>query len=280
MFLGKSQRVGIAEMYATREFATRERGATLRVVTMPFPATADALARAWLDAVGPRTRLAIVDHISAESALLFPVAAIAAGLRSRGVAVLVDGAHAPGAIPLDIPALGADYYVANLHKWMWTPRSSGILWASPERQANLHPAVISWGLDQGFTTEFDLPGTRDPSSHLAVPAAIRMMEELGGAEVRKYRHALAWDGARLLAERWGTDFVTPESMIGTMATVPLPASKGSTADDATRLRHRLLVEDRIEVQVHAYRDRLHVRISAEIYNQLDEIERLAAAVSR
>src|SRR5690606_22312462 len=133
---------------------------------------------------------------------------------------------------------------------------------------------------QGFTTEFDLPGTRDPSAHLAAPAAIRMMEELGGPVVRKYTHALAWDGARLLAERWGTEFVTPESMIGTMATVPLPASMGSTADDATRVRHRLLVEEQIEVQVHAFRDRLHARISAEIYNQLDEIERLAVAVLR
>jgi isopenicillin-N epimerase len=147
-------------------------------------------------------------------------------------------------------------------------------------QADVHPPVISWGLDQGFTAEFDLPGTRDPSSHLAAPAAIGMMQEFGVAAVRQYNHALAWSGARLLAERWGSAFVTPESMIGTMATVALPASQGSTADDAMRLRHRLLVEDQIEVQVHAYRDRLHARISAQIYNHLDEIERLAAAVLR
>jgi isopenicillin-N epimerase len=262
-------------------FAARERGADVRTAVMPYPVrSAGELVDAYVRALGPRTRLAIVDHITSQSALVMPLADIAAECRARGVLVLADGAHVPGAIPLDIPSLGVDWYVANLHKWMWVPRSSGILWASPERQANLHPAVISWGLDQGFTTEFDLPGTRDPSPHLAAPAAIRMMEEFGGAAVRQYSHALAWDGARLLADRWGTEFVTPESMIGTMATVALPASKGSTADEATRLRHRLLLEDRIEVQVHAYRDRLHARISAEIYNHLDEIERLAAAVSR
>lgn len=262
-------------------FAARERGAEVRTAVMPCPVrSAGELVDACIGALAPRTRLLIVDHITSQTALIMPLADIAAECRARGVAVLADGAHAPGAIPLDIPSLGVDWYVANLHKWMWVPRSSGILWASAERQAALHPPVISWGLDQGFTTEFDLPGTRDPSPHLAAPAAIRMMDELGGAAVRSYTHALAWDGARLLAGRWGTEFVTPESMIGTMATVPLPASKGSTADEAILLRHRLLVEDQIEVQVHAYRDRLHARISAEIYNHLEEMERLAVAVLR
>lgn len=272
--------LGYGGVARAAEFATRERGTTLRVVPMPYPFSADALERAWLDAVGPKTRLAIVDHISAESALIFPVAAIAAGLRSRGVAVLVDGAHAPGAIPLDIPALGADYYVANLHKWMWTPRSSGILWAAPDRQAGLHPTVISWGLDQGFTAEFDLVGTRDPSAHLSAPAAIALFHEWGLDEIRRYNHRLAWDGAQHLAARWGTAFTTPEALIGTMATVELPAAAGKVRDDAVRLRTRLLEEDGIEVQMHAYRDRVRARISAQVYNDMDDIERLADAVLR
>src|SRR5690606_1258596 len=105
-----------------------------------------------------------------ESALVLPVAEIAEALHARGVAVIVDGAHAPGAIALDVPALGVDYYVANLHKWGWTPRSSGFLWTPLSRQNGLHPTVISWGLDQGYTAEFDLLGTRDPSAHLSAPA--------------------------------------------------------------------------------------------------------------
>jgi isopenicillin-N epimerase len=248
---------------------------------MPYPVySTSELVEAFVAAIGPRTRLAIVDHITSQSALIVPLAEIAAECHQRGVAVLADGAHAPGAIPLDIPSLGVDWYIANLHKWMWVPRSSGILWTASQRKSDLHPAVISWGLDQGFAAEFDLPGTRDPSAHLSAPTAIRMMEEFGAGAVREYNHSLAWQGAALLAERWDSEFVTPESMIGTMATVALPASMGSTADDAMQLRTQLLFEDHIEVQVHAYRGRLHARISAQIYNDLSDVERLAAAVGR
>lgn len=262
-------------------FAARQQGATVRTAVMPSPIHSPfQLVEACVAALGPHTRLAIVDHITSQSALIMPLAEIAAECRARGVAVLADGAHAPGAIPLDIPSLGVDWYIANLHKWMWVPRSSGILWTSSSRQADLHPAVISWGLDQGFTSEFDLPGTRDPSPHLAAPAAMSLMEEFGTDAVRNYNHALAWDGARLLAGKWGSDFVTPESMIGTMATIALPAAMGNTADEAVKLRHQLLFEDRIEVQLHAYQGRLHARISAQIYNDQDDVERLAAAVIR
>jgi len=112
--------------------ATRENGATMRTVTMPYPFTAEGLTKAWAEAVGPRTRLAIVDHISADTAIVFPLAEIASALKRQGVAVLADGAHAPAAIALDIASLGVDWYVGNLHKWAWVPRSSGVLWAAPE----------------------------------------------------------------------------------------------------------------------------------------------------
>lgn len=272
--------LGYGGIARVAEFMARERGLTQRVVPMPYPFSAEALTRAWVDAIGPRTRLAIVDHVSAESALVFPVAAIAAGLRTRGVAVLVDGAHAPGAFPLDIPSLGVDYYVANLHKWMWTPRSSGILWAAPERQNGLHPTVISWGLDQGFTAEFDLLGTRDPSPHLSAPTAIALFHEWDLTAVQQYNHQLAWDAAHHLAARWNTDFSTPEALIGTMATVELPAAAGTVREDAVRLRTRLLEVDGIEVQMHAYRDRVRARVSAQIYNDMDDVDRLADAVLR
>lgn len=272
--------LGYGGVARAAEFAARERGASLRVVTMPYPCSADGVVNAWRDAAGPRTRLAIVDHITAESAVVMPVARIAAALHERNVAVLVDGAHAPGAIALDIPSLGVDYYVANLHKWAWTPRSSGILWAPPERQAGLHPTVISWGLDQGFTAEFDLVGTRDPSAHLAAPAAIALFHEWGLDAIQQYNHTLAWQGAQRLADVWGTDTLAPESMVGTMATVALPLSAGRDRDAAVRLRAALLDEDAIEVQMHAYRDRVHVRISGQIYNDMDDVDRLAAAVRR
>ena len=259
-------------------FAARERGAVVRTAAMPYPVrSAVDLVGAVAGAIGPATRLTVIDHITSQSALTLPLAEIAAECRARGVAVLADGAHAPGAIPLDIPSLGVDWYVANLHKWMWVPRSSGILWASPERQQTLHPPVISWGLDQGFTAEFDLPGTRDPSCHLAALEAIAMMRELGVGDVQRYNHDLAWNGARLLADRWGTAFEIPEPLVGTMATIALPDSAGRTMDDAAGLRDRLF-EQGIEVQLHAYKERLHVRICGQIYNTMDEMERLGEAV--
>ena len=261
-------------------FAARKHGAIVRTVEMPYPITsAEEVVSAFVDALGPKTRLAVVDHITSQSALILPLAAIAAACHERGIAVLADGAHAPGAVALDIPSLGVDWYVGNLHKWMWVPRSSGILWTSPARQKSLHAAVISWGLDCGFHAEFDLPGTRDPSPHLSAPAAIAFMRELGVDAVRGYNHALAWEGARLLADRWGTDFSTPESFIGTMATVALPPALGSSVEDASRLRDTLLHDDRIEVQLHSFRDRLYVRICGQIYNEMSDIERLANAVS-
>jgi isopenicillin-N epimerase len=235
---------------------------------------------ACAQAVGPRTRLAVVDHITADSALVLPLADIAAALRARGVAVLADGAHAPAAIPLDIPTLGVDWYVANLHKWAWTPRSSGILWAPSARQAGLHPTVISWGLDEGFTAEFDLVGTRDASAHLSAPAALSLFAEWGLGDIRRHNHALAWAGAHRLAERWGTAFETPEALIGPMATVMLPVRAGTTRAAAMALRDALLFDDGIEAHVHLFRDRVHARISAQIYNEVADIDRLAEAVLR
>lgn len=272
--------LGYGGVTRAAQFAARLQGATVRTVTMPWPPAPQAYADAIVEAAGPRARLAIVDHISAESALVLPLAEIAARLRAKGVAVLADGAHAPGAIPLRIADLGVDWYAANLHKWMWTPRSSGILWAAPERQATLHPAVISWGLDEGFTTTFDLPGTRDPSPHLAAPAAIALFETWGVDAIQRYNHDLAWRAAHHLSDRLGTTFDAPETMVGTMATVTLPARLGQTREHAARLRDALLFEDGIEIPVHAYRDQLRTRISAQVYIDMDDIERLAQAIHR
>ena len=260
-------------------FHARERGAVVRTVELPSTTRGrDALRDAILSSIGDRTRLAMVEHITSESAIVMPIQEIVAGCRARGVATVVDGAHAPGAVALDLPAIGADWYVGNLHKWMWTPRSSGLLWSDPRRQEGLHPPVISWGLGRGYTAEFDWVGTRDPSPYLAAPAAIALLRELGPERVRAFNHALAWDAARLLSERWGNPLELTEAMVGTMTTVPLPAGSGSTAEDAARLRDALLQQDHIEVQLHATKGRLWARVSTQIYNERADVERLADAV--
>lgn len=272
--------LGYGAVVKAAQYVARRTGARVVTAELPFPdIDPDKAVEAVAAALTPRTRMAVVDHVTAESALLLPLAEIASRCRERGVAILVDGAHVPGALALDLAALGVDWYTANLHKWAWSPRSCGFLWAAPERQADLHPTVISWGLDQGFSAEFDWVGTRDPSPYLAAPEGLAFLEELGVEKVQGYDHGLAWEGAHRLAERWGTRFLVPESMIGTMATVPLPESLGETVEHAACLRDALLFEDRIEVQLHAWQGRLWTRISAQIYNDMADIERLGEAVA-
>jgi isopenicillin-N epimerase len=257
------------------QYATRVRGANVRVVEFPKSVHhPDQIVDAVDAAITAKTRIAIVDHITSGTALIMPVAEIAERCRKRGVAVLVDGAHAPGAIPVDIPSLGVDWYTGNLHKWAWSPRSSGVLWTSAAWQPSLRPNVISWGLDQGMTQEFDWPGTRDPTPHLAAPAGIAFMRELGVNRVQRYNHELAWHAGRELANRFDVKLLGPESMIGTMVTVPLPAYFGSTPDNAARLRDALLFDHHIEVHVGAWNNQVCVRVSAQIYNEPSDIQRL------
>src|SRR5476649_2316 len=258
---------------------TRDRGAVLRTVEMPYPLRdAGDVVDTIVRALTPRTKLLVVDHITAQTELVLPVAAIVRECHARGVPVLVDGAHAPGSIALDIPAIGADWYAANLHKWAHAPRSCGILWAKPEHQATLHHPVVSWGSGQGFHAEFEHQATSDATSYLAAPEGIALLREWDFDAVRAYMHGLAVEAGRMLTTAWGTTLDTPDDMIGAMVTVPLPVSAGTTTDDAVRVRLALLVEDRIEVPLHAWRDRLWTRISAQIYNDRSDIMRLADAV--
>jgi isopenicillin-N epimerase len=263
-------------------FVARARGATMTRFALPFPARSpDEFVAAVERAITPRTRVVLLDHVASETALVMPLAAMAAACRSRGVAVLVDGAHAPGAIDVDIDALGVDWYVANLHKWAFAPRSCGILWAAPERRADLHPAVVSWGVTSGdWLQEFDWTGTRDPSPWLAAPAALDFMADvLGVAAMRAHNHALAWQSTERLCRRWRRDWTAPETMVGCMATVPLPDGLGSAdAANAQRLRDALFARHAIEVPVIARAGALWARLSLQVYNDADDVERFASAI--
>jgi isopenicillin-N epimerase len=256
-------------------------GATLRTVPIEYPVrdAGDVVERV-VQSLTARTKLVVIDHVTAHTALVLPVAAVAAECRARGVPVLVDGAHVPGSRPLDIPSLGVDWYSANLHKWAHAPRGCGILWVAPERQSSVRSSVVSWGHNKGFRHEFEHTATGDPTSYLAAPEGLALLREWDFDACVQYMHNLAWDAAGMLTERWRTTFEIPRAMVGTMVTVPLPPEAGSTAADAARLRLALLVEDRIEVQLHAWRGRLWTRVSAQIYNDRSDVTRLAGAVAR
>jgi isopenicillin-N epimerase len=252
-------------------FVVDRGGATLRTVHIEYPVRdAGDVVEPIVRALTPQTKLVAIDHVTAQTALVLPVAALAAECRARGVPVLVDGAHVPGSRPLDIPSLGVDWYAANLHKWAHAPRGCGILWAAPDRQSVVHSPIVSWGHNKGFRDEFEHTATGDPTSYLAAPEGLALLRDWDFDACVEYMHGLAWEAAAMLTERWRTTFEIP----------PLPQDAGATDADATRLRLALLLEERIEVQLHAWRGRLWTRVSAQIYNDRADIARLADAVAR
>ena len=232
-------------------------------------------------AVSARTRLVIVDHVSSPTGLVWPVEKIVAAARERGALVLVDGAHAPGQLDLSVPALGADWYTGNCHKWLYAPRGCAFLWARPERQSQVHPLAISHGYNQGFTEEFDWPGTRDFSPWLAAPTGVRFIHELGPAAARRYCHDLAVDSAEKISRAWRQPLAGPAATQGSMMAIRLPDSRqrsGATREIARKVQSELMDCHRIAVAIMPIDGSLWARISAQVYNGPEDYARLIKAV--
>jgi isopenicillin-N epimerase len=220
----------------------------------------------------------IIDHITSQTALVLPIADIIRKCHAKGALVLVDAAHSPGAIDVNIESYGADWYVANLHKWAFAPRSCGVLWADPRHHAALHPTVISWGLDHGLAAEFDLLGTRDPAPFLAAPFALNLLEEWGGATLRAHNRRSALAAADYITSEFGTAYSTPHSMVGPMVNVGVGERFGTTKDEADSLRRRLFERHSVEVPVFPGEGGVRLRVSMQIYNEHADVERLVAAL--
>ncbi|HVN38402.1 MAG TPA: aminotransferase class V-fold PLP-dependent enzyme [Myxococcota bacterium] len=287
------------EYNATRnilEYAAAERGCRVVVAPVPFPtAGPEAVVEAVLSRVTPRTRLAVIDHVTSQTALVFPIAELVRELQGRGVDVLVDAAHAPGMVDVDIGALAPAYYAANCHKWLCAPKGVGFLWVREDRRRDVRPAVISHGanapvpVEQRYGVEFFWMGTDDFTPALALPTALRFLAELlpGGVPALRARNrALALGGRRLVADALGVPLPCPDAMIGAMASLPVPALPGLPAAEAVSalvldpLHDALFHDYGIEVPVltcPAHEGRL-LRISAQAYNEIDDYERLAEAL--
>lgn len=258
-------------------------GATVRVVEVPRPlhdpqVVVDRIRAVMTD----RTRLVVVDHVTSPTALILPIEQIAAMGRERGVPVLVDGAHAPGMLDLDVPATGATYYTGNLHKWVCAPRGAAFLWVERDAQAGIAPTVVSNDFPDGFNAAFDWQGTREISPWLCAPRAIDAIEQqFGWDAVRRHNHALAVWAQQMLCAAWQVEPMSPAdgSGIGSMAAVWLPPGAQARFDAPDDLRRVLYDDHRIEVPVIEMGDRWHVRVSCQIYNRPGEYERLAAAVT-
>jgi isopenicillin-N epimerase len=272
--------------------AARRAGARLAVARVPFPVrSADQIVDTILPMVSRRTRLALIDHVTSDTALVFPMARIVRELESRGVDTLVDGAHAPGMVPINLSKLRPAYYTGNLHKWVCAPKGAAFLWAREDRQGGLLPPVISHGYNthrpgySAFQDLFDWPGTLDPTPWFCVGDAIRWLGELfpgGWPELRRRNHQLVVDGRRLLCETLGVEPPCPESLVGSMATIPLPDQfqgmpKSGRIDD-----EQLRLYDSCRIEVPFFRIghpmRRYFRISAQIYNSLSDYKRLGEAL--
>jgi isopenicillin-N epimerase len=267
-----------AVLNAARYVAERT-GARLVTVELALPiASPETIRQAIGAALTPRTRLAILDHVTSASACVLPIADLIDDCRRAGVPVLVDGAHAPGMLPLALDRLGADWYTGNCHKWLFAPKGAAFLHARRDRRDALHPLVISHGLNKGLHAEFDWPGTRDFTAWLAVADAVAFHRDLGSDAVCDHNRRLAAAMAAELAARWGTELAVAPTMLGSMATVRVPHFGPTTPEQASALHDRLIDDYRVEVPVWALGDALWLRISAQIYNEPADYERLARAV--
>jgi isopenicillin-N epimerase len=272
------------------QFAAAYANARVIVAEVPFPIrTADEALDCVVAKASPRTRLALLDHVTSPTALILPIAKLVSALGERGVETLVDGAHAPGMLPLDVQSVGASYYAGNCHKWVCAPKGAGFLYVREDRRADVHPLSISHGMNSRrkdrsrFRLEFDWTGTDDPSPYLCVPEAIRFMGNLlpeGWDALMRHNHQLAIAGRNILCEALGISPPAPDHMLGSMAALPI--TDGSADPPTSSLyadpqQIQLLEQFGVEVPLVPWPDppKRVVRISAQIYNQRSEYERLA-----
>lgn len=260
-------------------------GARIVVAQVPFPLIReDEVVDAIAAQITPRTKLALIDHVTSPTGLVLPIARIAARLKTSEVPLLVDGAHAPGMVAVDLNQLseaGVGYYAANVHKWVCTPKGVAMLWVRRDLQEQIVPGVIShgYGLNSGrYQALFDWTGTEDPSGWLSFPFAVQYMGWLGGgwSALRRRNRELALLAREVLCEALDVAAPAPASMIGSLAAVPLP--DGEVAPNSIDpLQSELLDRHGYEVLVCPWPNspRRVLRVSAQLYNTADDYRRLA-----
>lgn len=263
-------------------------GAQYRRVDVPLPFDREAVAKLLMSAVSNRTKLIYFSHITSTTALILPAAEICAAARERGIATFIDGAHAPGQIPLDLDAIAADFYVGNCHKWLCAPKGSAFLHARTEHHSMLDATVISWGYAQGtgghsgfdaylgkslFERRMQWQGTRDISAWLTVPAALDFQAKHDWPQVQVRCHELAKLALDVLTKRFGTHPLARDDDWAQMVAIPV------APQDPDLLRQRLYEESQIEVPVTSHGNKVFVRVSVQGYNTLEDIERLLAAAA-
>ncbi|RYG79300.1 aminotransferase class V-fold PLP-dependent enzyme, partial [bacterium] len=263
----------------TIEAFCRRHGATPRVVELPVPTTAGEVEARLLEAVGPRTRLAVLDHLTSPSALRLPLERLVPALQARGVRVLVDGAHALGQIGLDLGALGADWYATNAHKWLYAPRGVAALICGEGASRPLAPLVISHGVARGFPDAFDYVGTRDYTAWLSLPAAAGFHGKLRQAGLDAYCASLV-DAGSVALEQVGAVATGTRDLAAWMRAWWLPQDRAATAEDAASVMQGLWERERIQIRCAVLGGKLLLRFCAQAYVEKDELVALGDALGR
>ena len=267
------------------QFLSQKRGFDVIVQSIPIPLpSSDVLVEHFWEGVTDRTKVIFISHITSPTAMHFPVEAICARARAAGILTLVDGAHAPGQIPLDLQSVGADFYTGNGHKWLCSPKGAAFLYTRPERQALIEPLVVGWGWskDKAFTFGSDYLdyhqwlGTNDPAAYLSVPAAIQFQAEHDWSSVRSRCHQLVEKAIQGICELTGIESVYPDSVAyHQMAITPL-----TYQDDLAAFKDRLLGEFAVEIPLIDWEDRHFIRVSVQGYNDQDDVDSLLKALAR
>ncbi len=253
-------------------------GARRVIARVPYESSDEDVVAVFAEHCSERTRLVVADQVTSATARRFPVEDIARLAHRLGAAVLVDGAHAPGMLPLDVPGIGADFWVGNLHKWACAPSGSGALWVAPPWRDRMLSLVVSWGEADGFPVSFETAGTDDFSAWLATPDSLRLLGGLGWDRVRAHNEALAgWAQARV-ADVLG---VPPDGLRHdpglSMALIRLPAGLADTREQAQAIQDQMAKRG-VEMAIGCWNGRAAIRLSAQVYNQPSDYERLAAGV--
>ncbi len=264
-------------------FNCQRQGATYRTQPITLPVTnAESVVEQLWQGVTERTRVIVVSHISSPTALIFPVAQIAGRAASQGILTIIDGAHAPGQLDLDVAAIGADFYLGNGHKWLCGPVGAGFLHARPDRQRLLQPLVVSWGYEprepgpSPFVDLFDWIGTDDPSAYLALPTAIAYQRDHAWSDVRAACHELACEAQAQIATLTGLppiSLASPDTSAwwAQMCVAPLPVNERLSA---VELQRRLWDDFQVEAPITDWQGRRFVRISIQAYNSFADTDRL------
>ena len=275
---------GYGAVLNTLRYEAERTGATVTIVDIPLPTTPSAVEHAVIAALSERTRLVVIDHVTSPTALRFPVEPIIAACRAQHIPILVDGAHAPGMLDLDVTALGATFYTGNLHKWISAPPGCAFLHVDPSVADMIHPMVISHYLGEGFAREFAWQGTRDTSAWFAAPDAISALGALGGPggwdAIRAHNHALTNHAHAVLRDAWDAPALSPEngSMLGSIVSLPVPAAVRARFETPLAFQCHLFDTHDIEIPIFEWGDDWLIRPSAQLYNHADEYALLASAV--